>query len=63
MPIKKGWPKLIYPVYPERMSQLMAKIAKKLANIKILRVPVEVKIGSEANTAPQITHQISDLFN
>jgi len=41
----------------------MAKIAKKLANIKILRVPVEVNIGSEANTAPQITHQISDLFN
>jgi len=41
----------------------MAKIAKKLANIKILRVPAEVKIGSKANTAPQITHQISDLFN
>ena len=48
IPIRKGCPKLMYPVRPDNTSQLMANIAKKFANIIVLSVPLLTNSGIKA---------------
>jgi len=48
--LKKGVQKLIYPVRPDNTSQLIAKMAKKFANIIVLSVPLLTNSGINAMT-------------